>query len=202
MPRHFSQQEQELIREELIEKGKELIAVFGFKKTTISDLTKAVGISKGSFYNFFSSKEELFFTIFELEGDKLRGKISQQILNNSKNAARGLKGLIKVILREMEENPIIGKIYNSDDLDYAYQKLSKEQWDEHRSLSVKALIPVIEMWQEQGGLIEEDPEIIISVIRAVISISLHKKEIGEEIYPETMDLLIDLVTEGLTVKRN
>ncbi|OCL26465.1 hypothetical protein U472_10735 [Orenia metallireducens] len=202
MPRHFSQQEQELIREELIEKGKELIAVFGLKKTTISDLTKAVGISKGSFYNFFSSKEELFFTIFELEGDKLRGEISQQILNNSKNAARGLKGLIKVILREMEENPIISKIYNSDDLDYAYQKLSKEQWDEHRSLSVKALIPVIEMWQEQGGLIEEDPEIIINVIRAVISISLHKKEIGEEIYPETMDLLIDLVTEGLTVKRN
>ncbi|AZO94527.1 TetR/AcrR family transcriptional regulator [Halocella sp. SP3-1] len=201
MPRHFSTQEQKIIRNKLIEKGKELIAIFGLKKTTISDLTKAVGISKGSFYNFFASKEELLFTIFKLEGNKLRKKISQEILNSSRDAAKSIKELIKLILKEMDDNPIINRIYNSDDLNYVYQKLSQEQWKENRELSVDALIPVIEIWQKEGRIIEKDPELIISVIRAVVFISLHKKEIGEEIYPETIDLLIDIVTKGLTMRR-
>ncbi|WP_230869079.1 TetR/AcrR family transcriptional regulator [Iocasia frigidifontis] len=201
MPRHFSTQEQKMIRNKLIEKGKELIAIFGLKKTTISDLTKAVGISKGSFYNFFASKEELLFTIFKLEGNKLRKKISQEILNSSRDAAKSIKELIKLILKEMDDNPIINRIYNSDDLNYVYQKLSQEQWKENRELSVDALIPVIEIWQKEARIIEKDPELIISVIRAVVFISLHKKEIGEEIYPETIDLLIDIVTKGLTMRR-
>lgn len=198
MPRHFSPQEQKVIINELIERGKELIAIFGLKKTTIADLTKAVGISKGSFYNFFASKEELLFTIFKLEGNKLRKKISQEILNSSKDAAKSIKDLIKLILKEMDDNPIINRIYNSDDLNYVYQKLSQEQWEENRRLSVNALIPVIEIWQKEGRIIEKDPELIISVIRAVVFISLYKKEIGEEIYPETIDLLIEIVTKGLT----
>ena len=201
MPRHFSPQEQKVIRNKLIEKGKELIAIFGLKKTTISDLTKAVGISKGSFYNFFASKEELLFTIFKLEGNKLRKKISQEILNSSRDAAKSIKELIKLILKEMDDNPIINRIYNSDDLNYVYQKLSQEQWKENRELSVDALIPVIEIWQKEGRIIEKDPELVISVIRAVVFISLHKKGIGEEIYSETIDLLIDIVTKGLTMRR-
>lgn len=51
------------------------------------------------------------FAIFKLEGNKLRKKISQEILNNSKDAAKSIKELIKVILKEMDDNPIINRIY-------------------------------------------------------------------------------------------
>ena len=35
------------------------------KKTSVEQLTKAVGIAKGSFYKFYESKEMLFFTVLE-----------------------------------------------------------------------------------------------------------------------------------------
>ena len=35
------------------------------RKTSVEQLTEAVGISKGSFYKFFESKELLFFTVLE-----------------------------------------------------------------------------------------------------------------------------------------
>ena len=35
------------------------------KKTSVDQLTKAVGIAKGSFYKFFESKEMLFFAVLE-----------------------------------------------------------------------------------------------------------------------------------------
>ena len=35
------------------------------KKTSVDQLTKAVGIAKGSFYKFYESKEMLFFAVLE-----------------------------------------------------------------------------------------------------------------------------------------
>ena len=35
------------------------------KKTSVEQLTKAVGIAKGSFYKFYESKEMLFFAVLE-----------------------------------------------------------------------------------------------------------------------------------------
>ena len=35
------------------------------KKTSVDQLTKAVGIAKGSFYKFYESKEMLFFAVLD-----------------------------------------------------------------------------------------------------------------------------------------
>lgn len=35
------------------------------KKTSVDQLTRAVGIAKGSFYKFYESKEMLFFAVLE-----------------------------------------------------------------------------------------------------------------------------------------
>src|SRR3712207_797072 len=70
MPKGFSEREKAIIREKLLEKGRECFATYGIRKTSVEDLTDAAGISKGAFYLFFDSKELLFFEIlgqFETE---------------------------------------------------------------------------------------------------------------------------------------
>lgn len=37
-----------------------LFAQFGYSNVTIDDITRAAGVSKGTFYNYFRSKDELF----------------------------------------------------------------------------------------------------------------------------------------------
>ena len=61
----FSEQQNESIRRELILEARRYASSVGMRKTSVEQLTEAVGISKGSFYKFFESKELLFFAVLE-----------------------------------------------------------------------------------------------------------------------------------------
>ena len=63
MPKAFAEHEKTIIRQQLHEKGQQLFALHGLKKTSVDDLVQAVGISKGAFYLFYASKEELLLEI-------------------------------------------------------------------------------------------------------------------------------------------
>src|SRR5262245_2682512 len=65
MPKGFTDREKAMIRASLLERGRELFAAHGLRKTNVEELTRAVGISKGAFYLFFESKEHLFFELLQ-----------------------------------------------------------------------------------------------------------------------------------------
>ena len=58
----FTDEQNEQIRNDLIREARRCGITIGMRKTSVEQLTEAVGISKGSFYKFFDSKELLFFT--------------------------------------------------------------------------------------------------------------------------------------------
>ncbi len=53
----FTDEERNNIRKKLLEAGVSLSTAMGFKKMTVASIAKEAGVSVGSFYNFFSSKE-------------------------------------------------------------------------------------------------------------------------------------------------
>ena len=61
----FTDEQNETIRKDLIREARRCGITIGMRKTSVEQLTNAVGISKGSFYKFFDSKELLFFTVLE-----------------------------------------------------------------------------------------------------------------------------------------
>ena len=60
MPRCFTEREKKNIRRRLQEACKQSWTQYGYKKTSVDELCKQAGISKGAFYLFFESKEALF----------------------------------------------------------------------------------------------------------------------------------------------
>lgn len=52
-------------REDLIEKGLQLFASKGYSATGVQDITDAAGVPKGSFYNYFQSKEDFALAVLE-----------------------------------------------------------------------------------------------------------------------------------------
>jgi len=50
-------------RSRLLEKGGELISSLGFNATGVQEITAAAGVPKGSFYNYFDSKEAFALAI-------------------------------------------------------------------------------------------------------------------------------------------
>ncbi len=55
----------EAVRHEIIDKALELFSMFHYDNTKISDITKELNIGSGTFYRYFSSKEELFLGCLE-----------------------------------------------------------------------------------------------------------------------------------------
>ncbi len=64
-------------RKKIIDKAWELFAKNGYEETKVEDITKDLGISKGSFYTYFATKEELLYEILE--------KIKKEVIENLEN---------------------------------------------------------------------------------------------------------------------
>ena len=56
-----------------LKEARHCAVALGMKKTSVEQLTKAVGIAKGSFYKFYESKEVLFFAVLESIHSELCG---------------------------------------------------------------------------------------------------------------------------------
>lgn len=197
MVRGFSEREKEVIRDLLIEKGKELFGIYGLKKTSIKDLTKAAGIAQGSFYKFFNSKEELYFEILQKEEEEIHQNLLGGVLTSNQITREAFQRLLQESFRIVDQNPIIRNLYSEEDYTILLRKLPEEKIKEHIMKDSSILIPLIEEWQRAGIMLKRDPEVIASLLRALFTITLHKKEIGLEIFDETMDLMIELVCNGL-----
>ena len=61
----FTEQKNAMIRKDSLDEALRCAVTIGMRKTSVEQLTEAVGIAKGSFYKFFPSKELLFFAVLE-----------------------------------------------------------------------------------------------------------------------------------------
>jgi TetR/AcrR family transcriptional repressor of nem operon len=52
-------------RDKLLDAGKDLMLSRGYSATTVDDICDAAGVSKGSFYHFFETKEDLALEVLE-----------------------------------------------------------------------------------------------------------------------------------------
>lgn len=57
-------------RERLLEEGLNLFGRNGYAATGVQDITDAAGVPKGSFYNYFQSKEDFAVAVLELYRDR------------------------------------------------------------------------------------------------------------------------------------
>lgn len=61
----LTDEQNEQIRNDLIREARRCGVTIGMRKTSVEQLTNAVGISKGSFYKFYNSKDLLCFAVLE-----------------------------------------------------------------------------------------------------------------------------------------
>jgi len=181
----------------LVEKGKELFARYGLRKTSILDLTKAVGIAQGSYYNFFQSKEELYFEIMEQEEQFMKSKLLSTHKLQENLTRQALEAFLTDAFEMIDDSSFIKKLMNGEDYELLVRKLPEERIAKHIETDSDILTPMINMWQKQGVVIDRSSEVIGGLLRAVFTLSLHKKEIGEDMFEDVLKLLIELIAKGI-----
>ena len=80
MSKLFNLQERESIRIQMLEIGFELVKGFGMTHTSVEKITKSIGIGKGTFYQYFPSKEVFIYEIIVYQREQKKQKF-EYLLN-------------------------------------------------------------------------------------------------------------------------
>ena len=183
---------------ELLRCAKQLFSERGFKDTNIAAITEMAGIAVGTFYNYFSSKENIFLQIFMQENENLKNDIIARVdLNGEPGTV--IRELMALNMAGIQSNPILKEWYNQD----VYQKLEAVYREENGSAGFDFMFDlfsnVIRQWQDQGKLrLDIDTDMIMAFFVALINIDTHKDEIGLDYFPEIMDYLADFILAGIS----
>ncbi|MFO1444510.1 TetR/AcrR family transcriptional regulator [Bacillus sp. Bva_UNVM-123] len=195
MPK-FTEQEKEQIRQSLLIKGKEIFIKYGLTKTSIDDIVLACGIGKGSFYKFFSSKEELYYEILKNE-EEIRETVLNELFREKLSPKELLASFFHTSFELVEENPFLQQVFQNDDHERLNRKLP-EQMLEFSKENTERGIHAVNMLMERGVLPQDDPKVIVGIIQAIMMIRLHKHEIGEDVFPKVIAQIIEFIAEGFT----
>ena len=83
-------------REAIITASRDLFAINGYENTKVEDITRSINISKGSFYTYFKTKEDVLFEVIE----KLYSEYEKVLenINKSQDQKSILKEFFKIRL--------------------------------------------------------------------------------------------------------
>ncbi len=180
-----------------MEAGRELFARQGLKKTSIEDLTRPAGIAKSSFYGFFGSKEELYLELLMEERGRLRGEISAISLAGDGRDA--VERFLRAVVREFEANPLTRRLAtHPEEWRAVTWRVPPEAMKANVEDSTDAVSHFIRQGQKAGVISDGDPAVMAGVIRSVVVLTIHKDDIGREIYPAVLEEMIRLVAAGLS----
>ncbi|USG66938.1 TetR/AcrR family transcriptional regulator [Brevibacillus ruminantium] len=198
MAKKFSEEEKTIIRGKLMEQAHHCFSTLGLKKTSVVDLTRAAGIAQGSFYLFFDSKEELYLEILQQEEAEIHRQLLERYWSTEKLIRESFRQFLRESFTIMETNPLLRQLHEEETMNTLLRKWPKEKLEELFESDARSFAPLIRHMQESGVISREhDPEVIVSLIRSVVLLTLHKKQIGDEIFAPTIDLLVELIASGL-----
>ncbi|MCQ6268619.1 TetR/AcrR family transcriptional regulator [Fictibacillus sp. WQ 8-8] len=197
----FSQTEKEKINEQLIVIAKQLFSSKGIKKTSLEDLTSVVGIAKSSFYVFFESKEALYLELLDQEGPGIEERVWEAV-NQKSSIEDKIKTYLHEMTRELDDNPLMKRLQtHPDELQSIARKVTPEFLQKKTERNVLPLLHFINEQKEAGELIDKDSEVILRLMRAAMTISLHKKDIGIDLYPKIQDMMFEAVSSYITKRK-
>ena len=190
----FTTEEKEVIRKKLHKVAKECLQRYGVKKTTVDQMAAMVDISKGSFYNFYSSKEMLFFAVLEEYQIDVMNRLTEQLGMETKIDTNRLVELLYDFYQDFRYS-FMYTIFKNHEMELLIRRLPKEVITNHHMIDdrmVKEIVSRINI-RENVSL-----EIVSALFRTIAMTILHIEEIGEEEFDITLKLVIQGVVEQIT----
>ncbi|MES2048197.1 MAG: TetR/AcrR family transcriptional regulator [Pseudomonadota bacterium] len=187
--------------QELLDAALDLFVERGFAATRLDDVARAAGVSKGTLYLYFCSKEELFKAVVresvvphlgEAEGmlDHFTGD-SAQLLRGlmttwwDKIGNTKLSGLTKLMIAEAGNFPDLARFYQEEVIDRGEKLVTKMlergiARGEIRAVDIEIasrilIAPILMMmlWKHSEGVCQIAPEQLGAYLEQFIDMALH-----------------------------
>ena len=190
----FTAEEKEVIRKKLHEVARECLQRYGVRKTTVDQMAAMVDISKGSFYNFYSSKEMLFFTVLEEYQIDVMNRLTEQLGTETKIDTNRLVQLLYDFYQDFRYS-FMYTIFKNHEMELLLRKLPKEAITNHHLIDDRMVKKIVSRINIRENV---SVEIVSALFRTIAMTILHIEEIGEKQFDTTLKLVIQGVVEQIT----
>lgn len=131
----------------------ELFEKKGFKETSIQDIVDALGVTKGTFYYYFSSKQQLLMDIHLMYIQDLLNQQEKILLEDSKDCKTKLRDCIQLLIKQIRTNGQEASVYMREMRNLLEEDLQKikNMRDEFRFNFQK----IVELGMESGEFRKE-----------------------------------------------
>jgi len=188
LPKSYSEQEKEYIKERLKEEAAKCLAQYGVRRTTVDEIVKRVHIPKGTFYLFYKSKELLLFEVMQEQQENINRELYQTIsgIADTELSAEKLTDMVFEFYKITENIPIL-KLIDVDEVELLVRKLPREVVEDHFQDDTDTIEKMLALFPVKK---EVNIKVISAAFHAIYFATLHKAEIGEEQYDQALRTLI------------
>ena len=189
----FTDEEKGIIRKKLHKVAKECLQRYGIRKTTVDQMAEMAGISKGFFYNFYSSKEMLFFTVLEEYQIDTMNRLTKQLTQTSQIGTEQFARLLYDFYQDFRYS-FVYTVFKNHEIELLIRKLPKEVITNHRLIDDRMAEKVVSRINVKETI---SVEIVSALFRTIAMSILHIEEIGEKQFDTILKLLIQGIVEQI-----
>ena len=129
-------------KQELIDTAERLFLEKGYEQTTVADIVRAIEVAQGTFYYYFSSKEEILEAIIEKDIAALEENVRQIMNREDANAALKLNDIV---------NSIIGiSASRKEIMDYLHEESNAVMHEKMERHTIERLVPLMTIVVAEG----------------------------------------------------
>ena len=184
--RVFTEEQREELRIIMLEAGFPLIKEYGVTHTTISRITEAAGIAKGTFYHFWKNKEEYLADLIQYHRQKmLPVLIGADVLAGKRKLGREDA---RVYFRHLvdKEKSIYAHMTLEDESNLIHKTSDFDPDEEKESSIAINLLSFLE-----GVRPDVDLLLVANMTKILVLTAEAKEELHESVYEKTIDTIID-----------
>jgi AcrR family transcriptional regulator len=184
------------LRERLFRAALDLFAKKGFAETTVEDITNAADVGKGTFFNYFPSKDHILLAFAEMQLGRLRLAVDHA-RQTKEPLPKFFRSLTALMTAEPSRNPDIIRILLLAFL--SNPQVRQAMLDlQARVLALHA--EMIQLGQERGEIRNDMPaqEIALVFRQLVFGTLLIWSLYGDASLPQRMDSAFEIIWTGLS----
>lgn len=128
------------VQQRILETAQALFSRFGFKKTTMDDIARAVFRAKSSLYHYFRNKEEIYRAVVEREGRAVKEEIRRAIARADSPVAK-LEAYVKTRMLALHRLANFYQAFREEYLEsYSFIQKLRQDYDRYEVETVKGIL--------------------------------------------------------------
>lgn len=185
-------------KEKILAAGQALFRAQGYHGTGINEILKASGVSKGSFYNYFKSKEAFAIEVLGMYGEGTAEMIAQGMSDRSVSSIDRLRGFAQMLFNvQAAENCENGCLVYNFSFEVAGKNSAIAQTlDSQIELWIDLIEPVVKEGQDKGEITDRHTaRELAMMIHTAVNGAAGRAKINKSLGPmqHMLEITLDLI---------